>query len=108
VLEAMNGVPTGLPRGARARQRQVVRLRAEGYSLRRIASTLAIARGTVEADLARHSVVADAGASRPTARGSGIGAETAARRRRNVLLMTPELLPASRLICRTIGPSSVP
>ena len=57
VLEAQNGIPTGLPRGARARQREVVRLRAEGYSLRRIAATLAIARGTVEGDLARARAV---------------------------------------------------
>jgi DNA-binding NarL/FixJ family response regulator len=58
VLEAMAGVPTGLPRGARARQREVVRLRAQGLSLRRIATTLAISRATVESDLARAAVVA--------------------------------------------------
>ena len=52
-LEALNGVPTGMPVGARLRQREAVRLRQEGYSLRRIAAALGCARGTVEGDLAR-------------------------------------------------------
>lgn len=49
-------MPTALPRGARQRQREVVRLREQGLSLRRISLTLGIARGTVELDLARAGV----------------------------------------------------
>ena len=50
-------MPTALPRGARQRQREVVRLREQGLSLRRISLTLGIARGTVELDLARAGVI---------------------------------------------------
>ena len=73
VLEAQAGIPTGLPRGARLRQREVVRLRGEGYSLRRIGLTLGIARGTVESDLARAAVVAAASPESIGADGKTLG-----------------------------------
>ena len=76
-LEALNGIPTGMPVGARLRQREAVRLRQEGYSLRRIAAALGCARGTVEGDLARAAIAAPADSETPAADGKMLGKRAA-------------------------------
>ena len=87
MLEALNGVPTGLPRGARQREREVVRLRREGLSLRRIGHTLGIARGTVENDLARAAVIPSPEAIAADGKPIGRRTQTAASAR-NILHMS--------------------
>ena len=50
-LERLGGVPTGQPKGAKLRQREVARVHAEGYSRQRIATALGISQATVNKDL---------------------------------------------------------
>ena len=57
-LEALAGVPTGLPTGVRLRQREAARMRDQGDSLNRIAAELRVSYTTVKADLARERATA--------------------------------------------------